>query len=92
MPERFNGMPPGNMNFPIPPDPDEMMKRAQEMMDQMQRRARGAGGNPFQGGFQWSFDGRDFQFQSTGDLKSMNQRLLGPFADLADQLKPKQGQ
>ena len=92
MTERFNGMPPGNLNFPNPPSPEEMMKQAQKMMEQMQKRAQGRGGNPFQGGFQWSFEGNNFEFQSTGDLKSMNQRLLGPFADLADQIKPKQGQ
>lgn len=93
--ERLIGMPPGNLNLPNAPNPREMMKQVQEMMEQMQRRARGGAGNPFQGGFRWSFDGSDFQFQTEGqtdsDLKSINQQLLGPFADLADQIKTEQG-
>ena len=77
----------GNPPLQNPPQMEQMRKQMQEMMEQMQQRAREAARNGGQGGFNFSFDGKDFQFQSEGDFESMEEQLLGPFADLAERLK-----
>ena len=77
----------GNPQVQNSPQAQQMMKQMREMMEQMQKQAQESARNGRQGGFNFNFDGRDFQFQTQGDFKSVEKSLLGPFADLADRLK-----
>ncbi len=77
----------GNPQMQNSPQSEQMMKQMREMIEQMQQQAQEAARNGRQGGFNFNFDGQDFQFQKQGDFKSMEKQLLGPFADLAERLK-----
>lgn len=72
----------------LPPEFQEMRKRMEQMMEEMGHpgfRFPDVNGNG--GGFQFSFDGNDFQFQSSNLSPEQQKQLLGSFAEFVDELK-----